>query len=318
MSDQEDLQDSSFNPEDEPFIQQSMANSSHQPFFRPITKFWFQGLLPPLAILVIIGYTYYTFGYLVCLQMYHSKDSNFEKYFGLASFIVYNLLLSLLLLSLFATSLLDPGRPPPVSRRTSVMPLCMICQGPKPDRSHHCGRCQRCVLKMDHHCPWVNNCVGWRNMKAFTLLCTYTSILCFYGVCVAIVFFCFSHDFHKSVSDDIQVLVTFILGIFVGLLISSFIANHYYLIFSNTSSLEYWRERRAAAEAVGQNGQDFVSRWCPICAPSMEHPYDRGRLYNISQVFGANPLLWWIPFPNNVGDGVVWSTRSNDQKMEVV
>lgn len=40
---------------------------------------------------------------------------------------------------------------------------CEPCGMVKPARSHHCSICQRCVYLMDHHCPWINNCVGMEN-----------------------------------------------------------------------------------------------------------------------------------------------------------
>lgn len=47
--------------------------------------------------------------------------------------------------------------------------ICKKCISPKPPRTHHCSVCDRCVLGMDHHCPWLNNCVGYFNARYFYL-----------------------------------------------------------------------------------------------------------------------------------------------------
>ncbi|QLL32000.1 hypothetical protein HG536_0C01680 [Torulaspora globosa] len=44
---------------------------------------------------------------------------------------------------------------------------CRTCHLRKPARSKHCNICQACVLVADHHCIWVNNCIGKGNYVYF-------------------------------------------------------------------------------------------------------------------------------------------------------
>jgi palmitoyltransferase ZDHHC13/17 len=51
--------------------------------------------------------------------------------------------------------------------KTNLNRLCHTCRTIKPLRSSHCRFCNRCVLAFDHHCPYIQNCVGYRNRPYF-------------------------------------------------------------------------------------------------------------------------------------------------------
>ncbi|KAJ2898572.1 DHHC zinc finger domain-containing protein [Zalerion maritima] len=64
--------------------------------------------------------------------------------------------------------------------------FCKTCRIPKPARSKHCSVCGFCVSKMDHHCVFINACVGRENQHYFLLLLLSTAALTAYGACLGI------------------------------------------------------------------------------------------------------------------------------------
>lgn len=58
--------------------------------------------------------------------------------------------------------------------------FCVYCKLPKPPNAHHCRSCQSCVIEMDHHCPFIGNCVGSNNHRHFLLFLLFATASGFY------------------------------------------------------------------------------------------------------------------------------------------
>mmetsp|Transcript_16425 Transcript_16425/g.42652 ORF Transcript_16425/g.42652 Transcript_16425/m.42652 type:complete len:475 (+) Transcript_16425:166-1590(+) len=66
---------------------------------------------------------------------------------------------------------------------------CFLCETTVGLKAKHCGSCNKCVVGFDHHCVWLNNCVGTRTYHLFVALLavaaiTSASVL---AVCVGII-----------------------------------------------------------------------------------------------------------------------------------
>lgn len=83
---------------------------------------------------------------------------------------------------LFTTLIVPPKKPIQnhgytfFCEREEINRLCMVCLHPMQTREYHCSTCRICIGQYDHHCFWINNCVGKNNIVRFNIFLVLTEI----------------------------------------------------------------------------------------------------------------------------------------------
>ncbi|CAL2036902.1 unnamed protein product [Caenorhabditis brenneri] len=165
--------------------------------------------------------------------------------------------------------------------------FCDKCCCIKPDRSHHCSMCEQCVLKFDHHCPWVNNCVNFGNYKYFILFLAYGFIFCIWIAATTlpsfIDFWKHEYDMNKKTGRFSLVFLLFLSCMF-SLSLSFLFFYHLYLTAKNRTTVESFR----APMIDGKYAKDA---------------FNHGVKANYREIFGPHPLYWFLPISSSIGDG---------------
>jgi hypothetical protein len=191
--------------------------------------------------------------------------------------------------------------------------VCQKCNITRPPRCRHCSKCNRCILQFDHHCVWLNNCVGYNNYRSFFLTIFYLTLGCMYGASVLVGPFMEAIEKHVAekgfrfqyenmtgfldlpaphillsqimsgeIETDVVLKLVFPLLTFVGLLQAIFLAYHIMYVLTARTTLEY---------KISMDAQyNDLTAGRTYQAP--HNPFDQDWLRNLRCALGPLPLIF--------------------------
>lgn len=133
---------------------------------------------------------------------------------------------------------------------------CATCLVFRPPRASHCSKCDNCVEDFDHHCPFLNNCIGKRNYKFFLLSLVSAVAEALSAIAGFLAYLLYNKDQNdeKALIDD-KILFYMIIGLLVlativTLLVAILCLFHLDLCLSGQTTRERLRHMKATGKGA--------------------------------------------------------------------
>lgn len=123
---------------------------------------------------------------------------------------------------------------------------CTTCRIWRPPRCSHCRVCDSCIEYCDHHCIWLNNCVGRRNYRYFFTFILTACLMGWYltGQCVWYIILVTRRE-NSSLGDALggvgpaASLALACYGLLAAMYPCALVSYHFYLALSGQNTHEY-------------------------------------------------------------------------------
>ncbi|KAK1442451.1 zinc finger DHHC domain containing protein [Babesia gibsoni] len=238
------------------------------------------GLTMPLNI---AQFAAVSVGILLCLGAFLCILPSFPRIYYIVAAVTIGLLAATVSVLFTLVVLSNPADPQALqdiptrrSRRTLTAEapnfdnFCDICKSVD-SSSKHCNICNKCVLRFDHHCIWVNNCVGDVNYRLFFSLVLSTTILVTTIVILGCVVFIWSlvsetpkktwgiiYGEPKPAVYYSAVCIVTVLAAILGSLLWQLLLLHCYFVYKDITTYEYFTMQ---FEEGAEESIPFWRRW---------------------------------------------------------
>jgi palmitoyltransferase len=152
---------------------------------------------------------------------------------------------------------------------------------------------------MDHHCPWINNCIGFFNRKFFMQMLFYLNLTLVFILLVnsKITFDILMKIFKNRVNikneftSSLGHVFVYVVDVACLVVIGLFFKFHLILVLDNKTTIE----------TIDKKGHIYESE------------YSRDKWSNWLQVMGNSKILWFLPLKLYMGiplgNGMDWQER---------
>ncbi|XP_054628386.1 palmitoyltransferase ZDHHC12-B-like isoform X2 [Dunckerocampus dactyliophorus] len=206
--------------------------------------------------------------------------------------VLFFLLVVLSVLLYFAVSLMDPGfvlsdtvkdselETESMMPQASTLRLrrCGFCLLQQPMRAKHCQTCKRCVRRFDHHCPWMENCVGERNHRWFVVYLAVQLLALLWALQVALSGISTGATWESWLRANGFLLAALCVAGVLSAVVAVLLGCHVYLVSINCTTWEFMSRHRIAylRERIDE-----------------DNPFDRGILCNLRDFFCTCGAVAW-------------------------